>query len=966
MASPLSNKTALHLACEYGHTNVMVALLNNLPALLMIDDSAGETSLHIAARKGYNVIMKNFLLIAEQTEVLKSPNCNRLEEAEMDTVEPAYLYDSDNHAHVMNETLPEIEVDVMAKSGSDQRTPLHEAAIAGHAEIVQLLVDYLRINNLSPRLSRSLSTAGRGGAGGANNGRSPHQSNLDDPEFKRHVMQSNTRPAKPIGGEVPGIDLSTLKGRTAFHEASRHGHFNVMEILLKAGADINAFMNIDLDRTINTDLTALVQACLMDQLETVRFLLRHGAKDARLKALSRSLKGSLHDVAGILLCYNNHIREVSQEVRKAMGLSMEPDITYLQIMWNSKNLKFICADWLELTTREFPKAVSSGHFCAIAQLDLSSNEIVELPREVFKLQSLINLDISRNQVDFLPYDEDKFLGGWKCTKLACFECVRNNITLLPSCLFRLSELREVNACSNKISVVPPNVWTAPKLKRLYLASNCLEGFPSPKQVLEVEEVMWNQSSDSPAHTGSFSPGSPNDSTISDSGYKSDIHPSQADAVNYDNSRRMSMERKISLRTDGNPTCAFPIPHGPVNARSKLSVLDRDPSHSVLTQAVVSRRLESFQDGATEVEELEELHEASLEEGEEDIFPLEVLDLSNNRLAVIPSDLSCLTPKLTKLNVSKNRIKSLGNINDYPIDLEFLDASNNLLHTAIAPALSFADRRYSVPYCIRKAISAPPLASTSSDSLVMASPGSVEPTSLIGTPSSPSYMGKLCNHRLHKNLRKLSTVKLNYNHLIDLQLFRTVNKNVSRTITELGSSLEEMSKSRAQTTNDPFAVVINTRQKQEISKSMGSSVLYTRSSNLATSRSVFTNGDLQPPKGPGTSPSGGGSQEEPDGVLPSPGGAVVISPLYPTLATLELASNSLKSVPSNIHHISSLSCLMINHNPDIDTLPLELSNLDHLWNLEYEGCPLTNPPKDDLDKFRLASDKLLYMRSLLHE
>ena len=75
---------------------------------------------------------------------------------------------------------------------------------------------------------------------------------------------------------------------------------------------------------------------------------------------------------------------------------------------------------------------------------------------------------------------------------------------------------------------------------------------------------------------------------------------------------------------------------------------------------------------------------------------------------------------------------------------------------------------------------------------------------------------------------------------------------------------------------------------------------------------------------------------------------------------------LKAVPSHIELITPLAVLTISHNTSIDTLPLELSNLDGLWSLEYDGVPLTNPSAEDLDKFRSAADKLQYMRSLLHE
>lgn len=938
VASPTTNMTALHIACYEGHTDVVVCLLNRLPALLAIDDSPKETSLHIAARKGHVDIVRNLLAVAARSEMLKS--CDVSNES------GAFLTNTVHEKIPMNESLPEMFVDVMAMSVQDQKTPLHEAAANGHTEIVRVLVNHLKeflSTKNQPSLSPNFSSSGRAVVGGF----SPRHSETSPSSLGNTPISGPSPSSKKGVNVVPGIDVITLKGRTPFHEAAKQGHFETMELLLQFGADINAYIRPSLDAEVNVELTALVQACLMNRQDVVRFLLRHGASDARLKALSRTLKMPNNEIAGMLLCYNNGVQQIPTDMRRKKT-SNPSDVCKLNVAWNSKNLKYICKGWLEMAITELPSLKNKS--CILSILDISSNQLSELPIEVFQLPHLTQLDFSRNQIRRLPLLPDEANNGWTCFKLSQIDATANQLVELPSRLFTLSELKEIMANKNKISEVPVSVWSAPKLHRLSLAYNILEAFPSTRTGYEQLSMSpWDTSVASPLDysmqsppSGPIAPYSPPSVSHTDSGYLTGHRPS----IN-------SVESPIQL----------PLPYGTGKTPKPTSLEPR--AQTIQTQAVISRRLESFHDMDIEVEEFDDL-ETTEEEDSSDSYSLEVLDLSHNRLSAIPAGLSCLAPKLQKLNVSYNQIKSLGTVTDYPVDLDQLDASNNELHTAIASSsLSGSEYRYYQP-CSKRHFEASTALSTS-----VAEGG--------GTSFQNLY--KPCPHRSHKNLRKLTTLKLNNNQLVDLQLFRFVGRNKS---SDLTSSLEESSKAnvkaqRSSSLAEHHAVVLNSTSSPR-SATLSSDVLnaITKSINFGT-RKVTTLGRKNEvakkssaddtshhstEKSPGSSHSD--SSQEGSGSGPTQAPSVVISPLYPQLSTLEVARNRLRHVPAHIHHITNMSCLVISHNKDIDTLPLELSNLDHLWNLEYDGCPLTNPPVEDLDKFRLASDKLLYMRSLLHE
>lgn len=55
--------------------------------------------------------------------------------------------------------------------------------------------------------------------------------------------------------------------------------------------------------------------------------------------------------------------------------------------------------------------------------------------------------------------------------------------------------------------------------------------------------------------------------------------------------------------------------------------------------------------------------------------LKELNLANNLFEKMPECLSCMAPKLVKLNLSFNRLESMGAISDLPKSLKFLDLSN---------------------------------------------------------------------------------------------------------------------------------------------------------------------------------------------------------------------------------------------------------------------------------------------------
>lgn len=901
--SPDTQETALHEAVRAGHANVVELLLQKLPALLVLDDHPGYNSFHIAAKEGHTRVMEFLLRIADENE--QQRNMLQSTTVLLQEGRVTFRQESNRSSGSLNPSLPDISINPYMQSIEQLRTPLHEAVSSGHLEVVKVYLEYIKAHPLSSNSSTDIS---------------------EDSTAAPTVSYSASPMHFPSRQLLvhPAVDMLTLLGRTAFHEAAKINNFEIMEVLLDAGADINAVMRPYLDRSANADLTALVTACMSNDVDTVRFLLQHGATDARGKALGRSIKFRKDNVIGLILAFNNNVVATSEDrnVLPSDMLAYYDDKILLDLNWNSKGLPYLNEEWLKMAIIESPHP--QAEFCAISEIDVSSNSLQEVPLAIFQLEHLLSMDLSRNKITALPLGKDGF--GWNCPLLRSVDLHNNLITELPVCLFWLPKLKELTASENQLVYIPIEMWSAPKLKQLRLGHN---------QIIELPTKPINLLFNSPE----LLPQTPNESS-----------PADVNVFSYDPVSEVSSPDINVLKANQSPQhldSSFSNLTSSMYVTSTTQVLmmesksatrvtkRRSSTSNYGSNRLTSRRLLAFQDPLNDgTEELETPHYNP----EEDTSVLEILDISCNKLTKIPFGLPCLVPKLKKLNLSGNQIENLGHVIDYPPELEVLDACNNDAITAIAFDNSYKERPSYIPFlkgfCPRK---------------------------LLVQDSIPPK-SKLCGHWHHKTLSKLSTLKLNSNKLTVLELFRVVTKKKSYdlSIEEDKSGNDFTVKRQAGDSDHSSSSSYSSGHGSMRDLSMASqrqSDTLNKSTSSPTLR-IFSLGN--------TDNTSGTSSNAADTVESSIKESAIPVAIFPELASLEIADNKLKFVPPYLHLCSHLASLNISHNFSITTLPLELSNLEHLWNLEYDDVPLVNPPAEDLDKYRIASDKLQYMRSLLHQ
>ena len=321
----------------------------------------------------------------------------------------------------------------------------------------------------------------------------------------------------------------------------------------------------------------------------------------------------------------------------------------------------------------------------ITQLNLASNELREVPIELFLLPHLESLDLSNNQLGSLPSATQppspelgvgiheqgrKGMGqrvSYRCNNLRCLQLSNNCLQSLPSQLFTLEMLEELDASHNSLSVLPLLLWLPSKLNKLILHHNRLSQLHSlstelkdnPQYVITVANTHWH----------------------SKENIRKSIDQSLPAMTKEIDNFCDFLSEQLQLGDVHVPDATTPVDEGEPQSVAGQKIVRSRSFHDWIRKS--KKRSHNFIseniDGLKDMSETRCQQTAGMREFmEEEALPinaLETLDLSHNRFTTVPWDLPCLAPSLTDINLSHNAISSTDLVHDFPESLEMIEMMN---------------------------------------------------------------------------------------------------------------------------------------------------------------------------------------------------------------------------------------------------------------------------------------------------
>ncbi|WP_420640625.1 leucine-rich repeat domain-containing protein [Candidatus Leptofilum sp.] len=290
------------------------------------------------------------------------------------------------------------------------------------------------------------------------------------------------------------------------------------------------------------------------------------------------------------------------------------------------------------------------------KLDLSNQDILDLPSEICQLKNLISLDLSFNQLAALPSSL------FQLENLVELNLSFNALEKIPAEISQLRNLIYLDISVNDVTVVPSEIGKLSRLNSLDLGNNNITEIPSEigqLSNLTSIDLRGNSLMSIPAELG---------------------HLTQLTSLELDwqNLKQIPEEFEqlavpISLNLSGKRLEILPVG---ISHLTNLTSLDA--SNNQLTTI------------PAEIGQLTKLTKLNLSGNSITSVPSEIgrpakltlLDLSNNKLTTLPSEIGQLT-ELTKLNLSGNSITSFLTEIGRLAKLTLLDLGNNQLTTLLS-------------------------------------------------------------------------------------------------------------------------------------------------------------------------------------------------------------------------------------------------------------------------------------------
>jgi len=118
---------------------------------------------------------------------------------------------------------------------------------------------------------------------------------------------------------------------------------------------------------------------------------------------------------------------------------------------------------------------------SIKRLNISGQNLSSCDK-ITQLPNLEELNISDNEIQELPY------GISKLTKLRVLIAFKNQLSLLPKSIGKLSELTQINCYNNKLEKVPSEINLLTNLEQLNFGSNFMTSLPALHNLVKLNFI----------------------------------------------------------------------------------------------------------------------------------------------------------------------------------------------------------------------------------------------------------------------------------------------------------------------------------------------------------------------------------------------------------------------------------------------------------------------------------------------